>query len=255
MADYLTEEEQVEAFKNWWSENGLRLLAVGVLIVGGYFGWQGWENSQAEKAQKGSEIYMEMIEIMTSENPGERINSEKQAAVNSLADQLKEDHNGSGYAHFAAFLKAKLAVDNNQLKTAATELRWVLDNDPAATTETLAILRLARVEASLGNVQTALDMILGIDPGGMKSAFEEAKGDFYVQLGDLESAYTAYQGAILSDQSQDSRIAAILRLKLTQAVPASVENSDVAVDEAVVDKAVVDEVEIDKVEEQSGEGE
>ena len=52
MADYLTEEEQVEAFKNWWAENGLRLLAVGVLIIGGYFGWQGWEKSQAEKAEK-----------------------------------------------------------------------------------------------------------------------------------------------------------------------------------------------------------
>lgn len=254
MADYLTEEEQVEAFKNWWSENGLRLLAVGVLIIGGYFGWQGWENSQAEKAEKGSEIYMEMIEIMTSENPGERINSEKQAAVNSLADQLKEDHDGSGYAHFAAFLKAKLAVDNNQLETAATELRWVLDNDPAATTETLAILRLARVEASLGNVQAALDRIMGIDPGGMKSAFEEAKGDFYVQLGDLESAYTAYQGAILSDQSQDSRIAAILRLKLTQTTPAKVESTEVESTDVESTDVAVDEVEIDKVEEQSGEG-
>ena len=88
MADHLTEEEQIEAFKNWWSENGLRLLAVSVLLIGGFFGWQGWNKSQEEKAELGSEIYMEMIEIMTSENPGQRINSEKQAAVNTLADQL-----------------------------------------------------------------------------------------------------------------------------------------------------------------------
>ena len=223
MADYLTEEEQVEAFKHWWAENGLRLLAVGVLLIGGYFGWQSWDKSQLEKAEQGSEIYMEMIEIMTSENPGERINSEKQAAVNTLADQLKQDYKGSGYAHFAALLKAKLAVDNNELEAAANELRWLLDNDPAPTTETLATLRLARVEASRGDVQGALDMIQGIDPDGMKSAYEEAKGDFYVQMGDLESAYTAYQAAILSDQSQDSRTAAILSLKLSQTTPASAE--------------------------------
>lgn len=230
MADYLTEEEQVEAFKNWWAENGLRLLAVGVLIIGGYFGWQGWEKSQTEKAEKASETYMEMIDIMTSENPGQRLNSEKQTAVNTLADQLKDDHSGSGYAHFAALLKAKLAADNNDLDTAATELEWVLDNDPEPTTETLAILRLARVKASLGDVQAALDMIQGVDPGGMKSTYEEAKGDFYVQLGDLESAYTAYQGAIVSDQSQDNRTTAILRLKLSQTTPATVENNDTEAD-------------------------
>ena len=230
MADYLTEEEQVEAFKNWWAENGLRLLAVGVLIIGGYFGWQGWEKSQTEKAEKASETYMEMIDIMTSENPGQRLNSEKQTAVNTLADQLKDDHSGSGYAHFAALLKAKLAADNNDLDTAATELEWVLDNDPEPTTETLAILRLARVKASLGDVKAALDMIQGVDPGGMKSTYEEAKGDFYIQLGDLESAYTAYQGAIISDQSQDNRTAAILRLKLSQTTPATVENNDTEAD-------------------------
>ena len=52
MADYLTEEEQVEAFKNWWAENGLRLLAVGVLIIGGYFGWQGWEKVRLKRLKK-----------------------------------------------------------------------------------------------------------------------------------------------------------------------------------------------------------
>ena len=227
MADHLTEEEQIEAFKNWWSENGLRLLAVSVLLIGGFFGWQGWNKSQEEKAELGSEIYMEMIEIMTSENPGQRINSEKQAAVNTLADQLKQDYQGSGYAHFAALLKAKLAVDNNELEAAASELRWLLDNDPEPTTETLATLRLARVEASRGDVQGALQMIQGIDPDGMKSAYEEAKGDFYVQMGDLESAYTAYQAAILSDQSQDSRTAAILRLKLSQATPAIAQDTEI----------------------------
>ena len=219
MADYLTEEEQVEAFKSWWSENGLRLLAVGVLLIGSYFGWQSWDKSQLEKAEQGSEIYMEMIEIMTSENPGERINSEKQAAVNTLADQLKQDYKGSGYAHFAALLKAKLAVDNNELESAASELQWVLDNDPAPTTETLATLRLARVEASRGDVQVALEMIQGVDPNGMKSAYEEAKGDFHMSMGHYAAAYTAYQAALDTEESGNARLLSILRLKLSEAKP------------------------------------
>ena len=231
MADHITEEEQIEAFKNWWAENALRVVAGAVLLIGGFFGWQGWQDSQQEKADQGSEIYMEMIEIVTSEQPGVRLNSEKQVAINALADQLKEQFTGSGYGHFAALLKAKLAVDNNELEEAASELQWVLATDPASTTETLARLRLARVEASRGNVEGALQMIQGVDPGAMKSPYEEAKGDFYIQLGDLESAYTAYQMALLSDQSQDSRVSAMLRLKLSQATPAVAQEPEVIVEE------------------------
>ena len=43
MADHLSEEEQIEAFKRWWAENGLQMIAAVVLIVGGYFGWQFWQ--------------------------------------------------------------------------------------------------------------------------------------------------------------------------------------------------------------------
>jgi predicted negative regulator of RcsB-dependent stress response len=231
LADHITEEEQIEAFKNWWAENALRVVAAAVLLIGGFFGWQGWQDSQQEKAEQGSEIYMEMIEIVTSEQPGVRLNIEKQVAINALADQLKEQFKGSGYGHFAALLKAKLAVDNNELEEAARELQWVLATDPASTTETLATLRLARVEASRGNAEGALQMIQSVDPGAMKSPYEEAKGDFYIQLGDLESAYTAYQMALLSDQSQDSRVAAMLRLKLSQATPAVAQDPEVVVEE------------------------
>ena len=47
---------------------------------------------------------------------------------------------------------------------------------------------------------------------------------------DLESAYTAYQGAIISDQSQDTRTAAILRLKLSQDNTGHSENNDTEAD-------------------------
>jgi len=240
LADHITEEEQIEAFKRWWAENGLQLAAAAVLLVGGFFSWQWWQDSQQQQAEQGSKIYMELVEIVTGGQAGEQLNASDQTAVNKLADQLKQEYSNSGYGHFAALLKAKLAVDNGDLEQAASELQWVLDSDPEPTTKTLTILRLARLEASRGNVELALQTVQGIDSGAMKSAYEEAKGDFYVMQGDTASAHTAYQTALLSDQSQDSQAAAILRLKLSQTTPAvapqSLSEDAVAEDETAIEE-------------------
>ena len=38
MAEERTDEEQIEALKLWWAENGMKTIAAIVLVVGGYFG-------------------------------------------------------------------------------------------------------------------------------------------------------------------------------------------------------------------------
>lgn len=226
MADHLSEEEQIEAFKRWWAENGLQTLLSIVLVVGGYFGWQSWQQHEQDQAAEASDLYTEMVEIVSSQAPGERLNVAKRVAVEASADQLKQDFAGSGYAQFAALLKAKLAVDNNELDAAAAELQWVLDAGPELETERLTRLRLARVEAARGNLDTALQMVQGIDPAEMKSAYEEAKGDFYMQQGNVDSAFTAYQAALETNQSTDSTIGSILQLKISQVQPAEQASSE-----------------------------
>ena len=165
---------------------------------------------------------LEMIEVVSENAPGELLSVDQQTQVNAVADQLKDNHSNSAYAQFAAMLKAKLAVDNNDLDTAASELQWALDNDPAPATERLVRLRLARVEASRGNVDSALQMVQGIDAAEMKSSYEEAKGDFYLLQGNSGAAFTAYESAIASNESQDPMIKNILQLKISQVLPPEV---------------------------------
>ena len=43
MESYRTEEEQVEALRRWWNENGRSTLFVIVVVLAGTFGWQGWQ--------------------------------------------------------------------------------------------------------------------------------------------------------------------------------------------------------------------
>ncbi len=43
MSEMRTEEEQVEALKDWWKENGRSLLLGVALALAIVFGWKGWE--------------------------------------------------------------------------------------------------------------------------------------------------------------------------------------------------------------------
>ena len=51
MADHLTEEEQIEALKAWWAENGVKTLVSIVLIVGGYFSYQSLGSKQTASSR------------------------------------------------------------------------------------------------------------------------------------------------------------------------------------------------------------
>lgn len=218
MANHLSEEEQIEAFKQWWVDNGLKLVAAAVIAIGGTLSWQGWQGSQQEYAEEGSAVYSAMIDVVTTEEDRPLSDDEKQD-INAMADQLKEQYSDSGYGALSALLKAKLAVDADNLDQAASELEWVLNNDPEDDLKLIAILRLARVEAARGNTEKALAMLEEQDAGKMISAYEEAKGDFHFSLGHHEAAHNAYQIAIDTEESGNSRQMSILLLKITQVKP------------------------------------
>ena len=53
MSTYQTEEEQVEAIKQWWKDNGKSViggLVLGLAVVGGLKGWQQYTKVSAENA-------------------------------------------------------------------------------------------------------------------------------------------------------------------------------------------------------------
>ena len=150
MADHITEEEQIEALKRWWEENGKQTILGVALIAGGYFGWQAWTDHGLEQASAASLTYQEMVDSLAGLNPSETLSEDKQLAVNSLADELKAEHGDTQYAVYAALTKAKLAVEGNDLDAAVSELQWAMDNADDVS-EFIARLRLARVEAARGD--------------------------------------------------------------------------------------------------------
>ena len=219
MADHITEEEQIEALKRWWDENGKQVVLAIVLTVGGYFGWQAWTDHLDDQTAAASLVYQEMLDNMDGAAAGDVLDADKQAEISQLAETLKQDYSSTQYAFYAALIKAKLAVENTDLSAATVELQWAMDNADEAVNENIARLRLARVEAAAGNLDAALQLVQGVDAGELKSAFDEAKGDFYQQQGNAGAAYSAYEAAMMGIDAGNSSASQLLQLKISQVKP------------------------------------
>ena len=231
MADHITEEEQIEALKRWWDENGKQVVLAIVLTVGGYFGWQAWTDHVEEKTAAASLVYQEMLDHISDTTAGDVVGADKQVEISQLAETLKQDYSNTQYAFYAALIKAKLAVESTDLSAAAVELQWAMDNAGEAISENIARLRLARVEAAAGNLDKALQLVQGVDAGELKSAFDEAKGDFYQLQGNAAAAYTAYEAAMMGIDAGNSSASQLLQLKISQVKP--VVSKTVEVEESV----------------------
>lgn len=189
MESYRTEEEQVEALKGWWKENGRGILIGVVLALGLGFGWQGWQKSQQLAAENASVLYQQMLQALALE--------EEQGAepAKALAARLKDEHRGTTYAQFAALHLARLAVGDKQLSEAETELRWVLAMASAGDDiHQAAQLRLARVLAARGESDEALAMLSGAVTD-FAASYALARGDILLELGREDEALVAYEAA------------------------------------------------------------
>lgn len=193
MQTYQTEDEQVEALKKWFRDNGRTLitvlLLVAVVVIGGY----GWKQRQLQQQETASVEYQNLLEAMRQLEI--KSTPEALATTKHLADTLKKDFSATSYAQFAALFKARLAVQDNDLGEAETELRWVLEHKPAVDIKWLAQLRLARVLHAKGDSKGALALLDEKEAGGYASSVLQLKGDIAKASGDVDGARNAYQKA------------------------------------------------------------
>ncbi|MEZ5568583.1 MAG: tetratricopeptide repeat protein [Halioglobus sp.] len=190
METYRDENEQVEALRRWWEENGRATLVGVVLALGLGFGWQGWQKYTRDQADAASDVYQAMIQRLSS---GEETDA---AAAASLAQQLKSEYSGTTYAQFAALHLAADAVTEGDLVDAQAELRWVLGKaDKGSDVAEVAQLRLARVLAAGGDVEAAMTILNTANAGAYQAAYAVARGDVLLAQGKKDEARQAYSEA------------------------------------------------------------
>lgn len=194
MAD--SDEEQIEAIKRWWSENGTSLIVTAVLAVGGVLGYQAWENHVQTTGEAAAKIYGDLLDAVVVEGPFETPDPEALQTGGFLGKQLKDEYGGSSYAHLASMFLARLAVDRGELEVAASELRWSLDNGVDESLKPIVAMRLARVQNGLGEHEQALQTLVSVEPGEHLPSWAEIRGDIYLAMGDEQQARESYQEGI-----------------------------------------------------------
>ena len=224
MEQYRTEEEQVEALKKWWDENGRSTIVAIIVALGLGFGWQGWQKYGQQQTAAASNSYQALLQQISSTEPGADTTE-----LVRLGEEIKAGHARSTYAQFAALHLARIAVSKGELAKAEAELRWVLGRaDKGSDTHQLAQLRLARVLASTGDQDQALSILASADAGSYQAAYAVAKGDTLLMLGRTEEARAAYTSAMVLASRGGAQVnLAMLQQKLQSLSP--VEAREVAV--------------------------
>lgn len=192
MEEYRSEEEQVEALRRWWDDNGRSLLVAVVVALAAMFGWQTWRDHAETQREVAADIYQTMLVA----SQGAAMDAEQQLTVSSYAARLKEEFPGTTYAQFAALQLARDAVQSGDLEKAETELRWVLAKaSRGSDVAVVSQLRLARVLAARGQTDQALAMLEQKEAGAYAAAYAVARGDVLFAEGRNQEAREAYASA------------------------------------------------------------
>jgi predicted negative regulator of RcsB-dependent stress response len=198
MERYETEEQQVEAIKGFWKENGTAII-VGVGIgLAGLFGWQQYNDMVIEDKETQSITFQSVLEGIDSEEGMLK------------AEAFTKENSDSGYALLTSLVAAQKAVESKDFDAAKLHLNMAVSNSPNVAIADLAKIRLARVESQLGDTAGALATLDSVQSISYSDQIQEVKGDIYVATKEFDKAKEAYD-AVLAEQPQNR----IVEMKLS----------------------------------------
>lgn len=183
----LQEQEQVDALKAWWKENGKWVVAAVVIALLGYAGMQFWKSHQAQQAGEASKLYAE-VEKQTLSNDPKRVND----AVAALVDKF----GGSAYAPRAQLLAVQANVQAKDMTRAKTQLQWVIEHASETGLQDTARLKLASILLDEKNYDEALKQLNATHPEAFIGLYADLKGDVLSAQGKIEEARAAYKQAL-----------------------------------------------------------
>ncbi|WP_373079829.1 YfgM family protein [Zhongshania sp.] len=212
METFRTEEEQVEAIKRWWQENGKSTVFGIGLALAMVFGWKGWQGHVKDQAAQASAVF---DNLMVADAAVQRDGTSRSTAEH-LANTLKDQYGNLSYGQFAALYKAKYAVQDGELDAAVAELEWVLKQGPEPVLKAQAQVRLAQVRYALNDYPAALALLDDVAGTGYGAQAAELRGDILFAQGDKSAALTAYkQAKVIAQEQEVPSNNALLDLKIS----------------------------------------
>lgn len=210
MEIYSTEEQQVEAIKSWFRENGNYVIGGIILGLGAVYGTSLYRDHQREALEQAATEFSTVTATLTSKGLDAKGDVESYIA----------SHSGTTQALLAALQLAKVAADQGALDVAESQLALVLagadKNDPLAS---IARLQLARVELTGKKLDEALTTLNQAPfPAAFSAQASELAGDIQLLRGDRAAAHAAYSQAV---EAAGNNAAPTLREKMLDVADAA----------------------------------
>lgn len=203
MEVYASEQEQIDAIKKWWKENGKAVIIGAVLGFGSLIGWQQWQANVQMQRESASMEYDVMLADLENKNFQE---------VKDRGAHILNAYQSTSYAALSAMSLAKIYVEEGDFSAARTYLQVVIDQDKQPQLKQVAQLRLARLLLADGDAAQALSQLKAVKVGGFGAVVNELEGDIQVALGNRDMARAAYQRAL--DTIETGGDTSLLQMKL-----------------------------------------
>ncbi len=183
---YISDKEQIESMKKWWSEQG-KFIAMAIvigLLIG--FGWRYWNQMQERRSESAAMIYQSVLQADKAK---------QSVTVVGGAKILMKDFANTPYATLAALIWAKEAVLVKKYDLALSKLQWVIKHAKVDRFKQVAHISAARILLEQGKSKAALAQLNAVKTKNFAPLVDWVKGDLYRQTGNAVLAKKYYQEA------------------------------------------------------------
>ncbi|AKJ42971.1 YfgM family protein [Pragia fontium] len=196
MEIYNNEDEQLDAVRNFFRENGKAIVVGVVLGIGGLLGWRYWQSHQHQSLTTASISFDQAM-----------LHSDNIANLESFIQA-----NDNTYGVFAAMKLVQDLVDKGDFAKAKQQLLWAQGHTKDDNLLSAINLRLARIQLQDKQFDDALKTLGTVQKGGWFAQAQAIRGDVLVEKGDEKTAREAYSQALESNPSPVLK--ELLRIKL-----------------------------------------
>lgn len=225
MNELLSEKEQLEQMRAWWSENGRYVIGGIVIGAGLLFGWNQYQDGKLNAQVEASGLF---------ESLAGHVDAGYLDQAQAVADELAADYGKTSYSAQSKLAMARLYMDQHRDQDAVDVLNQMLAMPGHDELKHVGRLRLAKILLYQDRPQEVIDMLEGQDNRAFAALYADVLGDAHAALGDFAAASDAYQRA-LTDPLQNQNDRGLVQMKLMdlpQANVAGINATDTVVEPA-----------------------
>jgi predicted negative regulator of RcsB-dependent stress response len=191
--DLLSEKEQIDQFRAWWSEYGMYVIGGIVIGAGILFGINDYQAKKLAAQQGASTAYESLVVQVGAGNL---------EGAETIASEIATTYPDTSYVGQSGLAMARLYMDKNRDQDAADALLAVVEGDTDGELKHVARLRLARIYLYQDKAQEVVDLLASESIDAFAPAYGEVLGDAYTALGRIAEAEDAYQQVLMDPLAQ-----------------------------------------------------